>query len=823
VSRPRNGGLPARRAVVRWATRMFRREWRQQALIVLLLALTVAGALLQISALYATFGRPEARFGTAEQRMTYDASDPERLAEVLSAARTWFGTIDVIGRRDVPVPGLTRTVELRTQDPGGPYGAAMLRLLDGRYPSGVGEVALTDEVAGLLRVGIGASVRLADRDWTVVGLVENPYDLRQEFVLAPPTDARLLQSVTVLVTADPGQLDRAPTIGDIAPTVEQRDDDERFIASASLLGFVAAAMLLVCFVAVAAFHTMAQRRRRLFGLLAATGATERHVRLVLLAAGAVVGLVAAALGLALAAPVWMVVVPGLENAAAHRIDPLDLPWWLLGACLGLAVITATGAAWWPARAASRLPITQALSQRPPRPKPAHRSAAVGLVLIAAGAVCLRLAHQQNIALIIAGTVAAVVGLPFLGPLAIRLAAAMGARLPVGPRLALRDLARNQARSGAALAAIALALAIPAVVAITTSAQQAANERRAAAGNLSDRQLLIQTGLMGGSVLPDRTPEQMAVLEQAVHRFAAALGAPTVIALDAAMHPDTPLEVDANARPPVTLAAFAQESGPDGVNITLQTPPGTTGVLYLASPDLLRFLGLGTGAFGPGTDVLTTASGGDLRLVFTGQPIRPKVDPMRPVIRPMAPPPYTALPDTLLNPATALAHGWRTVRAGWLVEAAAPLSTDQIAAARDLAVVNGVTVATRDDQASLTMVRAGVTAAGGGLALGILAMTVGLIRGEAARDLRTLTATGATRRMRRTLTAVTAGALTMLGAVLGTAAAYVALIAGYDRDAGLLARVPVLDVVAIIIGVPAVASAAAWLVAGREPRSLVRDP
>ena len=43
------------------------------------------------------------------------------------------------------------------------------------------------------------------------------------------------------------------------------------------------------------------------------------------------------------------------------------------------------------------------------------------------------------------------------------------------------------------------------------------------------------------------------------------------------------------------------------------------------------------------------------------------------------------------------------------------------------------------------------------------MTVGLIRSEAAADLRTLTATGATGRTRRTLTAATAGALAFLGA------------------------------------------------------------
>ena len=63
-----------------------------------------------------------------------------------------------------------------------------------------------------------------------------------------------------------------------------------------------------------------------------------------------------------------------------------------------------------------------------------------------------------------------------------------------------------------------------------------------------------------------------------------------------------------------------------------------------------------------------------------------------------------------------------------------------------------------------------------LALGILAMSVGLIRSETAGDLRILAATGASGATRRTLTAATAGALGLLGAVMGTVAAYVATIA-----------------------------------------------
>ena len=114
-----------------------------------------------------------------------------------------------------------------------------------------------------------------------------------------------------------------------------------------------------------------------------------------------------------------------------------------------------------------------------------------------------------------------------------------------------------------------------------------------------------------------------------------------------------------------------------------------------------------------------------------------------------------------------------------------------------------------------------TAAGALLALGILAMTVGLIRGESAGDLRTLTATGATSGIRRMLTATTAGSLALLGALLGVAGAYVVLLALYYDDVGYLSDVPVLYLALAVIGVPLAATAAGWLLSGREPPAIAR--
>ena len=164
-----------------------------------------------------------------------------------------------------------------------------------------------------------------------------------------------------------------------------------------------------------------------------------------------------------------------------------------------------------------------------------------------------------------------------------------------------------------------------------------------------------------------------------------------------------------------------------------------------------------------------------------------------------------------------------VRVGWLIETDRPLTTAQLAAARDLALDNGLIVESRDTGPPQAQIRGAATAAGGVLALGVLAMTVGLIRGEAARDLRTLTATGATRRIRRTLAATTALGLAVLGAILGVAVAYLAAAAILDEDIGLLKRVPVIELAVTLVGVPLVAAAAGWLLSGREPRSLTREP
>ena len=175
-------------------------------------------------------------------------------------------------------------------------------------------------------------------------------------------------------------------------------------------------------------------------------------------------------------------------------------------------------------------------------------------------------------------------------------------------------------------------------------------------------------------------------------------------------------------------------------------------------------------------------------------------------------------------ATALGTlGLTTAPVGWLIQTPQPLTAAQIDTARRQAAVAGVSIETRPTQSSLSRLRSYATAVGVLVALGVLAMTIGLIRSETAGDLRTLAATGASSTTRRSLTGATAGALALLGALLGTGGAYLALLAWYRSQLHLLSPVPVVDLVIIIVGLPVAAATGGWLLAGREPPAIARQP
>jgi putative ABC transport system permease protein len=169
-------------------------------------------------------------------------------------------------------------------------------------------------------------------------------------------------------------------------------------------------------------------------------------------------------------------------------------------------------------------------------------------------------------------------------------------------------------------------------------------------------------------------------------------------------------------------------------------------------------------------------------------------------------------------------GLHPMLAGWLIQAPKDLTAAQITHADHWAAANGLTVETTSHsaQAGLQSVSFWATAVGALAVLAVLAMTVGLIRSETASDLRVLSATGASGRTRRMLTGATAGALALLGALLGSAAAYLGIIA-WNRGLHSLTAVPAAKLTILIVGLPLLALVTAWLLAGRESPAIARQP
>ena len=65
---------------------------------------------------------------------------------------------------------------------------------------------------------------------------------------------------------------------------------------------------------------------------------------------------------------------------------------------------------------------------------------------------------------------------------------------------------------------------------------------------------------------------------------------------------------------------------------------------------------------------------------------------------------------------------------------------------------------------------------------------------------------------------------MLGALIGTAVAYLAAAAYFHSQLDQrLGHVPVADLGIILIGLPAIAVVGGWLISGREPSAIARQP
>jgi putative ABC transport system permease protein len=833
-----DGGVPARRAVIRWAVRLLRREWRQQLLILALITVAV-GATVVASAVATDTPAPIAGvLGTAQDAALLTGTSAKTNAEIKDL-ESRYGRADVIENESVQIPGTRNTFDLRAQDPHGPFGGPMLSLVSGHYPATADQIAATSGVATDFKLSIGSNWTVAGKTWKVTGIVQNPQSLLDEFALVIPGQVTAPDNVTVLFNA-PGQTAPGLQAGTglnvtTAQTVENTNviNPETISIAAAVLG-----MLLIALVGIGGFTVLAQRRLRAIGMLAAQGATQRHIRLVVRANGAATGIVGAVAGFVLGFLAWLAYRPHAEQSAHHLMGVFQLPWTVIGISIVLAIIATYFAASRPAKAIARTPIVAALAGRPPAPKKTrHLAVPVGIAFLAGAFLLLGAAGaiapatgvgsgggQSSQPLeVVLGFLALGVAIVLLAPACLAVLAAAGRRSPISVRLALRDLARYRARSGPALAAISLSTLI-AVIICVASAARFSSVLDNAGPNLTSSQLIVYApsapggtgkGPSGPSGQSTAPPVSMAEARQVAGEIAAGLGTTTMVTLES------------------TSACLVHAAA------------GRTfsGNIYVATPQLLSAFGITQSQINPGADILTARPGlstMSLMQLASSPPCTSSSNhyPCPPGSCIAGPPiqEISQLPSGTSAPNTVITeHAITTLRlqssittAGWLITVPNGLTAAQVTRAQQLAAgASGMSVETRNSIPSLAQIIDAATIFGIVLALGILGMSVGLVRSEAARDLRTLTATGAAPTTRRTITAATAGALAFTGAVIGIAGGYLAAI-GFFRSNQLdglssLSSIPLTNLLMILAGMPLAAVVIGWLAAGREPAGMSRQP
>jgi putative ABC transport system permease protein len=395
------------------------------------------------------------------------------------------------------------------------------------------------------------------------------------------------------------------------------------------------------------------------------------------------------------------------------------------------------------------------------------------------------------------------------------------------------MARYRARSGSALSAISLGIMI-AVIICAVAVARYSNVFDYVGPNMTANTINVYSPPAAGSELfsPGQngpqtqtapTPPSMAAQLASVHAIASAVGASHVVELD-------------------------------NPSVGLQNPSGAgrqwDGPIYVATPALLRAYGINPSSIPSNVDVLSSRpglAGSGVQLTFGSDDkggggsfvggnsynqCTPNQCLAHPVVQEESQLPVgTSSPNTVITE-SALRRLHLTSQnslGGWTVLASSAITQPQLTSANSLAAAGDLNIESKNDAPSSSEIVNWATVFGIALALGVLAMSVGLIRSETASDLRTLTAAGASSRTRRSLTAVTAGGLAFLGALLGTVAAYIGL-SGWFRSNSLeggvsdiINHVPWDNLFLIVIAMPLVATLIGWVLAGRDPTGIATRP
>ena len=660
--------------------------------------------------------------------------------------------------------------------------------------------------------------------------MQNPQSLLDEFALVPPGQLTNPTQVSVLFDA-PG-VDPA-RIGQNVSTPATSANSNGINPQTIVLTVATVGMLLIALVSIGGFTVLAQRRLRALGMLESMGATDRNVRLVIRANGGIVGIVGALVGFALGLAVWLAYRPHDEQAAHHLIPMFALPWAVVIPSMVLAVVATLFAADRPARAITRVPVVSALAGRPPPPRQIHRSFIPGVVALVIGFVFFSLsgAGQQGSGVIwlIPGFVALIAGIILVSPFFLAALARMGRRSPIAIRLPLRDMSRYRARSGSALAAISVGVLIAVVIARRSRPLlQCFRLRRPERGVERAHRVHPPTGptlvlaakrsrhSRRRACRHRRTPSYHRLVHRrrARRRTRQSVSRSAEPQCERASVERTHLRGDAGA-----LAGLWHQPGVHPVQRRRPHLPARSGGLGRGADLRRRRKGRTTDRPGLRWPRRGSSRAGQHEFLPAARLCRVPRSPRRGRL-----PSGTSAPNTVITESALrrLHLANQNSLQGWMILTRSPITSAQITNARTTAATNDLTIESKNDAPTSSEIVNWATVFGIALALGILAMSVGLIRSETASDLRTLAATGASSRTRRSLTAVTAGGLAFLGALLGTLAAYIGLFGWFRSNSleggvsDIINHVPWSNLFLIVIAMPIAATIIGWVLAGREP-------
>ena len=476
----------------------------------------------------------------------------------------------------------------------------MLQLLSGHYPTGSDQIAVTPGLASELNLAVGDIWPQGGK--TVVGIVQNPQSLLDEFALVPPGQVTNPTQVSVLFDApgvDPGR------IGSNVTTPGQNGNANSINPDTIVLALATVGMLLIALVSIGGFTVLAQRRMRALGMLESMGATDRNVRLVLEANGVIVGArgrrgrpragLCGVGGLPPAqraerAPPHRDVRPALERdragdgARRHRhLLRRQLP----------------GPRHHP-RPRRRRPgrAPRAAAPDPPLVRPRRHRTGIGFVFFSLSGA----GHEgSGVIWLIPGFIALVAGSSSWHRSSWPCWPGSGGRSPIAIRLPLRDMARYRARSGSALSAISVGVLI-AVIICAVAVARYSNVFDYVGPNLAANQLNVYSPPPAGTELfsPGQSSPQTAPAPPSVQSQEAT--------------------VSSIARPVGATHVLELVTTPVG----LQNPSGNgrqwNGPIYVATPALLRAYGIDPSSIPSNVDILSSRpglSGSGVQLTYGG--------------------------------------------------------------------------------------------------------------------------------------------------------------------------------------------------------------